>query len=97
MDERETRETVVVEETPRVVEKETTIVSGGGDRGGGGLLAAVLVLAVLAILAFLWLSGGFERAADEVGVNVNVEAPKIDVPEKIEVDLPDVTTSDNKQ
>ncbi|HYJ83599.1 MAG TPA: hypothetical protein VEW26_12255 [Allosphingosinicella sp.] len=74
----------------------TTIIQtdGGGDRGGGGvILAVLLVLVLLAVLYFLF-SGSFNRAADEVGVNVNVEAPKIDVPEvrlpeKIEVNVPD--------
>ena len=59
------------------------------------LLAVILILVLLAILYFVF-SGSFNRAADEVGVNVNVEAPKVDVPDvdlkvpdKIEVELPD--------
>jgi hypothetical protein len=88
-------------ETVRDTERTTIIQTDGGrDRGGGGvLLAVVLILALLAVLYFVF-SGSFNRAADEVGVNVNVEAPKvempsIDVPDKIEVKVPekiDVTT-----
>ena len=86
----------------------TTIITTDGDRGGGGgiIVAVVLILAVL-ILAFVLFGGSLNRAADEVGVNVDVEAPKIEVPdvqvnipEKVEVDLPDVDTKDepdNKQ
>jgi hypothetical protein len=69
----------------------TTIIQtdGGRDRGGGGvLLAIVLILALLAVLYFVF-SGSFNRAADSVGVNVNVEAPKVDLPDKIELKVPD--------
>ena len=75
-------------EVVRDVERTTTVVSTGGDRGGGGALLAVL---------YFVFSGSFNRAADEVGVNVNVEAPKVDVPDvnlkvpdKIELKVPDV-------
>ena len=71
------------------------------------LIAVVVILAVL-ILLFVLFGGNLNRAADEVGVNVNVDTPKVEVPdidvnvpEKIEVDLPDVDTKDeppaNKQ
>ena len=82
------RERETVRETDR-----TTIVhtDGGRGRGGGVLLAAVVIIVLLAILYFVF-SGSFNRAADEIGVNVNVEAPKVEVPdvnikvpEKIEV------------
>lgn len=68
-------------ERPVEVERETTIISTGGDRGSGGVVAAVVVLAVIAVLAFLFFGGYFERAADEVGVNVNVEAPDVKMPD----------------
>lgn len=87
----------------------TTIIATDGDRGrgGGAIIAVVVILAVL-ILLFVLFGGNLNRAADEVGVNVDVEAPKlevpnvdINVPEKIEVDLPEVETKDeppaNKQ
>jgi hypothetical protein len=75
----------------------TTIITSDGDRGGGGgaIIAVVVILAVL-ILLFVLFGGNLNKAADEVGVNVNVETPKVEmpnidinVPEKIEVDLPD--------
>jgi hypothetical protein len=87
----------------------TTIISTDGDRGrgGGAIIAVVVILAVL-ILLFVLFGGNLNRAADEVGVNVDVETPKVEmpnvdinVPEKIEVDLPEVETKDappaNKQ
>ena len=83
-------------ETVRETERTTTVVDTGGDRGGGGLLLAVLVILVLLAVLYFVFSGSFNRAADEVGVNVNVEAPKVDVPDvnvkvpdKIEVKVPD--------
>lgn len=82
-------------ETVRDTERTTIIQTNSGrDRGGGEvLLAVVLILALLAVLYFVF-SGGFNRAADGVGVNVNVETPKvempsIDMPDKIEVKVPD--------
>ena len=84
-------------ETVRDVER-TTVVTTGGDRGGGGgvLLAVLVILVLLAVLYFVF-SGSFNRAADEVGVNVNVETPKVEmpdvnvkVPDKIELKVPDV-------
>src|ERR687889_1536420 len=89
------REREIPRETVRDTERTTIIQTDGGrDRGGGGvILAVVLILALLAVLYFVF-SGTFNRAADEVGVNVNVEAPKvempsIDVPDKIELEVPD--------
>jgi hypothetical protein len=88
------RETIP-RETVRDTERTTIIQTDGGrDRGGGGvILAVVLILALLAILYFVF-SGSFNRAADSVGVNVNVEAPKVDMPnvdmpDKIELKVPD--------
>ena len=89
------REREIPRETVRDTERTTIIQTGGrGDRGGGGvILAVVLILALLAILYFVF-SGSFNRAADSVGVNVNVEAPKVempsvDMPDKIELKVPD--------
>jgi hypothetical protein len=92
-------------ETVRDVERTTTVVSTGGDRGGGGgaLLAVLVIIVLLAVLYFVF-SGSFNRAADDVGVNVNVEAPKVDVPDvnvkvpdKIEVKVPDVDVKSDGQ
>ncbi|HYW17623.1 MAG TPA: hypothetical protein VE891_15900 [Allosphingosinicella sp.] len=85
----------IARETVRDTERTTIIQTGGDrDRGGGGvILAVVLLLALLALLYFLF-SGSFNRAADSVGVNVNVEAPKVDMPniempDKIELKVPE--------
>lgn len=70
----------------------TTVVQTDGGRGSGGVvLAVILILVLLAVLYFIF-SGSFNRAADSVGVNVNVEAPKVEVPDvkipdKIELDV----------
>jgi hypothetical protein len=90
------REREIPRETVRDTERTTIIQTDGGrDRGGGGvILAVVLILALLALLYFLF-SGSFNRAADEVGVNVNVEAPDVSLPDKIDVKVPeeiDITT-----
>jgi len=68
------------QERPVEVERETTVIQTGGG-GGGGLVAIVIVLLAAAVIAFLFLGGYFERAADEVGVNVNVEAPDVKMPD----------------
>ncbi len=84
------REREIPRETVRDTERTTIIQTDGGrDRGGGGvILAVVLILALLAVLYFVF-SGSFNRAADSVGVNVNVEAPKVEMPDKIELKVPD--------
>lgn len=74
----------------RETERTTTVVTGDGDRrGGSGWIVAILVL--IALLALLWFlfGGGLNRAADDAGVNVNVEAPDVSVPDEIKVDVPD--------
>ena len=92
----------------RESERTTIITSDGGRRGGSGAIIAVVVILAVLILLFVLFGGGLNKAADEVGVNVDVETPKVEmpnvdinVPEKIEVDLPDVDTKDeppaNKQ
>ena len=74
-------------ERPVEVERETTVINTGGGGGGGGTVAALLVLAVIAIAAFLWFGGYLQRAADDVDVNVNVEAPKVELPD-IKIETP---------
>ena len=80
------KETVIVEEPAPRVERETTVISTGGG-GGGGALAAIVVVLVFALLLFLYLGGYLGRAADEVDVNVNVEAPKVEMPD-VDINLP---------
>jgi len=67
-------------ERPVEVERETTIIQTG-ERGGGGMVALVVVLLAVAVLAFAYFGGYLDRAADEVGVNVNVEAPDVTLPD----------------
>ncbi len=81
-------------ERVRETDRTTVVTTDGGGRGGGGWIIAVLLLvAVLAILFFLF-GGGFNRAADEVGVNVNVEAPDVSLPDKVELKVPEEVTVD---
>ena len=66
----------------RPVERETTIIqTGERNGGGGGVVAAVVALFVLGALAFFFFGGYFEKAADEMDVNVNVEAPNVELPD----------------
>ena len=74
MDEQEPRET-----------RETTVIQTGERSGGGGLIAAIVVLLLVGALAFFFFSGGFEKATDDIDVNVNVDAPEIKLPD-IEID-----------
>jgi hypothetical protein len=77
-------------ERVRETDRTTTIITDGGrDRGGsGGVIAAVLLLLVLLVLGFLFFGGGFNKAADKVGVNVNVPATKVELPD-VNVKIPD--------
>ena len=65
----------------RQVERETD-----GDQhrrqrtGGGGTIAAILVVLVLGVLAFLFFGGYLQRAADETNINVNVGTPRSSCP-----------------
>ena len=60
---------------------ETTIIQAGERRGGGGVLVALVVLLILGLLAFLFFGGHLRRAADKTDINVNVEAPKVELPD----------------
>jgi hypothetical protein len=81
------RERIVVEETPPRVERETTVISTGDGGGGGGVVVAILLILIVAVLLFLYFGGYLNRAADEVGINVNVEAPKVETPD-IDINVP---------
>ncbi len=79
----------------------TTIVQtgGGGAGGGGGVVIAVIAILALLVLLYLFFGGGLNRAGDKVGVNVNVAAPNVDlpdvnvkIPEKIEIPAVKVET-----
>ena len=60
---------------------ETTIIQTGERRGGGGAIVALVVLAILALLAFLFFGGYLGRVADKTDINVNVAAPKVELPD----------------
>lgn len=92
-------------ETVRDTERTTTVIQtdGGRSSGGGVLLAVLLIVVLLAVLYFIF-SGSFNRAADKVGVNVNVDTPKVEVPDinvkvpdKIELTVPDVDSKTDGQ
>jgi preprotein translocase subunit SecF len=70
-----------------VREERTTIVHTDGGRGGGGIIAAVVLILVVLVLAFLFFRGGFNRAADQVGLNVNLPATKVELPD-VNVKMP---------
>jgi hypothetical protein len=73
----------------RETDRTTVVTSDGGRRGSSGwIIAIVLLIALLALLFFLF-GDGFNRAADEVGVNVNVEAPDVSLPDSVKIDVPD--------
>jgi hypothetical protein len=71
-----------------VREEHTTVVhTDGGRGGGGGLIAVVVLILVLLVLGFLFFRGSFNRAADQVGLNVSLPATKVEVPD-VNVKLP---------
>ena len=77
-----------MDEDDRPVERETTVIhTDGGGGGGGGAIAAILVVLVIAVLAFLYFSGYLQQAADKTDINVNVAAPRIDLPD-IKIETP---------
>lgn len=84
-----------VREPVRETERTTIITDTGRDRGGsGGLIAAVLLLVVVLLIAYFFFGGGFNRTADKVGVNVNVPATKVELPD-VNVKVPDKITIPN--
>jgi hypothetical protein len=87
MDERDPERVIIEEPAPRV-ERETTVIHTGDRGGGGGLIAAIVLLIVVAVGAFLLFGGGLEKATDEIDVNVNVDAPKVELPD-IDIDAPE--------
>ena len=88
------RERIVVEETPPRVERETTVINTGGG-GGGGTIIAVLLVLIVAVLLFLYFGGYLGGASDEIDLNVNVDAPKVEAPD-IDINLPPPAETTNK-
>ena len=70
----------------------TTVVHTDGGRGRGrGLLLAVILLLLVGLLLFFVVGGNINRAADEVGVNVDVDVPDVKAPN---IEVPDVKVPD---
>ncbi len=69
----------------RPIERKTTVIQTGEGGGGSGVIIAIVLLFLIGAIAFFFFGGYFEKAADEVDVNVNVVTPRIDLPDvKIE-------------
>ena len=88
------RERIVVEEATPRIERETTVINTGGG-GSGGTIVAVLVLLVGVVLLFLYFSGSLGGTADGVDLNVNIDAPKVEMPD-IDINNPPPAESSNK-
>lgn len=74
-----------MDEQERPIERETTVIQTGDRGGGSGVIVAIVLLFVVGAVAFFFFGGYFEKAADDVNVNVNVETPKVELPDvKIE-------------
>src|SRR4051794_34875226 len=74
-------------ERETVREEHTTVVHTDGGGGGGGLIAVVVLILVLLVLGFLFFRGTFNRAANQVGLNVSVPATKVELPD-VNVKMP---------
>jgi predicted metalloprotease len=73
-------ERVETASAPARVERDTTIIRTGGGRGGNNVLVAIVGVAVLALLAFMLLGGGMKRVFGGGDINIDVKAPKIELP-----------------
>ena len=51
------------------------------------MLLVVVVLAVLGLVAWFMFMGGGADVADDAATEVNVEAPDIDVPDQVDVNV----------
>jgi hypothetical protein len=69
-----------MDEKARQVERETTVIHTR-EGGGGGLIAAIVLLFVIGAIAFFFFGGYFEKATEDVNVNVSVETPNIELPD----------------
>lgn len=70
-----------MDEPERPVTHETTVINTGERRGGAGTLVAIVLVLVLATLAFLYFGGYLQRAADKTNIDIKVDAPKIEMPD----------------
>ena len=69
-----------MDDRERPIERETTVIHTDGGGGGGGMIVAIVLLFLVGALAFFF-GGYFEKAADQVDVNVSVETPKVELPD----------------
>ena len=69
------------------VRRETTVIQTGERSGGGGVIVGLIAVLVIGVLAFFFLGGYFDRAVDKGDINVNVAAPKVELPD-IEITPP---------
>ncbi|MEA3013820.1 MAG: hypothetical protein QOD42_2365 [Sphingomonadales bacterium] len=70
-----------MDDPERPVTHETTVINTGERRGGAGTLIAIVLVLIVATLAFLYFGGYLQRAAKSTNINVNVDAPKIELPD----------------
>jgi hypothetical protein len=76
-------------EREHITERTTIVTDTGERRGGGGWAIGLLVLIVLLVVLFLVFGNVFNRAADQVGVNVAIDAPKVEMPDSVKIEVPD--------
>ena len=94
MDERE--EKVIVDEPAPRVERETTVITTGNGGGGGGAVVALVIVLIVGLLAFLYFGGYLGAAADKTDININVDAPKVELPD-VDVNVPPPSEPKNSQ
>lgn len=70
-----------MDERERPIERETTVIQTGGSGGGSGVIVAIVLIFLVGAVAFFFFGGYFEKAADDVNVNVNIETPKVELPD----------------
>lgn len=68
-----------------MAEKEVHVTRDGSGVGTG-LIAGILIAALL-VFGFIFFFGGFDFSGGK-DTNINIETPKVDVPEAPKVDVP---------
>ena len=68
-----------------MADKEVHVTSGGSGVGTG--LIAGILLAALLVFGLIFFYGGFDFGGGK-DTNINIETPKVDVPEAPNVDVP---------
>lgn len=71
-----------------VREREVIVTDNGGKRSGmSGAIVAVLAVVVIALIAWLAISMIGGGTSEDVGDNVEVDAPEVDVPDEVDVNV----------